>query len=425
MPPVLAAPKTLAKPTSMLRRLGPGLITGAADDDPSGIATYSQVGAQFGYGLAWTMLFSLPFMIVIQEISARIGCVTGRGIADNLRRHYRPWLGRTIVSLLLVANVINLGADVGAMGAALKLLLGGNARLYTVGFGILCIVAEIFVSYAQYAGLLKWLTLSLFAYVAVVFTAHVPWSAALLGTLVPHLTFDAGHATALVAVLGTTISPYLFFWQAGMEVEDRRQHNAGPLCLAPREAGPQLRRIRIDTVVGMAASNVIAIFIIYATAATLHVAGVTDIQTSSQAAEALRPIAGDFTFAIFAAGIIGTGLLAVPVLAGSGAYAVSETFRWREGLDRRLLQAKSFYAAIAVSTMAGVGLNFTALDPVKALYWSAVVNGVLAAPVMAAMLLIGANGRIMGRLTLSRLMLVFGWLATSVMFAASVGFFVL
>jgi len=425
MPPVLAAPKTLAKPTSMLRRLGPGLITGAADDDPSGIATYSQVGAQFGYGLAWTMLFSLPFMIVIQEISARIGCVTGRGIADNLRRHYRPWLGRTIVSLLLVANVINLGADVGAMGAALKLLLGGNARLYTVGFGILCIVTEIFVSYAQYAGLLKWLTLSLFAYVAVVFTAHVPWSAALLGTLVPHLTFDAGHATALVAVLGTTISPYLFFWQAGMEVEDRRQHNAGPLCLAPREAGPQLRRIRIDTVVGMAASNVIAIFIIYATAATLHVAGVTDIQTSSQAAEALRPIAGDFTFAIFAAGIIGTGLLAVPVLAGSGAYAVSETFRWREGLDRRLLQAKSFYAAIAVSTMAGVGLNFTALDPVKALYWSAVVNGVLAAPVMAAMLLIGANGRIMGRLTLSRLMLVFGWLATSVMFAASVGFFVL
>jgi len=258
-----------------------------------------------------------------------------------------------------------------------------------------------------------------------VFTAHVPWSAALLGTLVPHLTFDAGHATALVAVLGTTISPYLFFWQAGMEVEDRRHRNARPLCLAPREAGPQLRRIRIDTVVGMAASNVIAIFIIYATAATLHVAGVTDIQTSSQAAEALRPIAGDFTFAIFAAGIIGTGLLAVPVLAGSGAYAVSETFRWREGLDRRLLQAKSFYAAIAVSTMAGVGLNFTALDPVKALYWSAVVNGVLAAPVMVAMLLIGANGRIMGRLTLSRPMLIGGWVATLVMFAASVGFFVL
>ncbi len=425
MLPVLAAPKTLAKPTSMLRRLGPGLITGAADDDPSGIATYSQVGAQFGYGLAWTMLFSLPFMIVIQEISARIGCVTGRGIADNLRRHYRPWLVRTIVSLLLAANVINLGADVGAMGAALKLLLGGNARLYTTGFGILCIIAEIFVSYALYAGLLKWLTLSLFAYIAVVFTAHVPWSAALLGTLVPHLTFDADHATALVAVLGTTISPYLFFWQAGMEVEDRRHRNARPLCLAPGEAGPQLRRIRIDTVVGMAASNVIAIFIIYATAATLHVAGVTDIQTSSQAAEALRPIAGEFTFAIFAAGIIGTGLLAVPVLAGSGAYAVSEAFRWREGLDRRLLQAKSFYAAIAVSTMAGVGLNFTALDPVKALYWSAVVNGVLAAPVMAAMLLIGVNGRIMGRLTLSRPMLIGGWAATLVMFAASVGFFVL
>ena len=412
-------------PPSMLRRLGPGLITGAADDDPSGIATYSQVGAQFGYGLAWTMLFSLPFMIIIQEISGRIGCVTGRGISDNLRRHYSPWLARSVVLLLLVANTINLGADLGAMGAALRLLLGGSARLYTVLFGILCVVAEIFITYAVYAGLLKWLTVSLFAYVAVVFTVHVPWRQALFATVVPNLALDADHAMALVAVLGTTISPYLFFWQSALEVEDRLRRGAPPLCVTPGIATPQFKRIRTDTVAGMGVSNLIAIFIIFATSATLNASGVTDIQTSSQAANALRPIAGEFTFAVFATGIIGTGLLAVPVLAGSSAYALSEAFKWRHGLDRRLLQAKSFYATIAVSTMVGVGLNFTRLDPVKALYWSAVVNGVLAAPVMTVIMLLASNGRIMGRLTLSLPMLIGGWLATAVMLTASIGFFVL
>ncbi len=412
-------------PSSLLRRLGPGLITGAADDDPSGIATYSQVGAQFGYGLAWTMLFSLPFMIVIQEVSARIGCVTGRGIAYNLRRHYGPWLVRPVVALLLVANVINLGADLGAMGAALQLLLGGKAQLYTVGFGILCVAAEVFLSYALYARFLKWLTVSLFAYVAVALTSHVPWGRALAETVLPRLAFDSDHAMALVAVLGTTISPYLFFWQAALEVEDLTRRGAAPLCATPALAGPQLARIRADTVIGMAASNLVAVFIIYATAATLNASGVTQIQTSSQAAEALRPIAGELTFAVFAAGIIGTGLLAVPVLAGSGAYALSEAFGWREGLDRRPLQAKSFYAAIAVATMAGAGLNFTGLDPVRALYWSAVVNGVIAAPVMAAVMLVAGNGRIMGRLAVSRPIAVGGWLATAVMAAASIGFFVL
>jgi NRAMP (natural resistance-associated macrophage protein)-like metal ion transporter len=411
--------------SGMLRRLGPGLITGAADDDPSGIGTYSQVGAQFGYGLAWTMLFSLPFMMAIQLVSARIGCVTGRGIAANLRRHYAPWLVRSIVILLLAANIINLGADLGAMGAALQLLVGGNSRLYTIGLGIFCVVAEVFITYSWYAGILKWMTLFLFSYVAVVFTVHVPWSQALFATFVPHLTFDAAAATALVAVLGTTISPYLFFWQAALEVEELRRRGGQPLALAPGDAKPQFDRIRTDTVVGMVVSNLIAVFIIYATAATLHATGVTNIQTSSQAAEALRPVAGEFTFAVFAAGILGTGLLAVPVLAGSAAYAVSEAFQWREGLARRLLQAKSFYAAIAVSTMAGVGLNFTALDPVKALYWSAVVNGVLSAPVMTVVMLIASNGRIMGRLTLSRPLQVFGWLATLIMLAASIGFFVL
>ncbi len=409
----------------LVRRLGPGLITGAADDDPSGIATYSQVGAQFGYGLAWTMLFSLPLMIVIQEISGRIGAVTGRGIAENLRRHYSPWLVRSVVMLLLVANVINLGADLGAMGSALALLLGGSSRLYTFGFGAACVLAEVFLSYASYAGFLKWLTASLFAYVTVVLTVHVPWHDALFAILVPHLSFGAGEAMAVVAVLGTTISPYLFFWQAALEVEDLKARKARPLYLTPRAAKPQLARIRADTIVGMGVSNMIAVCIIYATAATLHATGVTDIQTSSQAAEALRPIAGEFTFAVFAAGILGTGLLAVPVLAGSAAYAVSEAFGWREGLDLRLSQAWWFYAAITVATIAGVGLNFTRLDPVKALYWSAVVNGVLAAPVMAAVMLVAANGRIMGRLRLPPLMLVGGWLATVVMAAATIGFFVL
>jgi NRAMP (natural resistance-associated macrophage protein)-like metal ion transporter len=424
-PPGLLAKPVVTPRVGLVRRLGPGLITGAADDDPSGIATYSQVGAQFGYGLAWTMLFSLPFMIVIQEISGRIGAVTGRGIAENLRRHYPPWLVRSVVVLLLVANVINLGADLGAMGSAVALLLGGNSRIYTAGFGVACVLAEVFLSYALYAGFLKWLTASLFAYVAVVLTVHVPWHEAVLGTLVPHLSFGAGEAMAVVAVLGTTISPYLFFWQAALEVETMKARKGRPLRLVPGAAKPQLARIRTDTVVGMGVSNVIAVCIIYATAATLHATGVTEIQTSSQAAEALRPLAGEFTFAVFAAGILGTGLLAVPVLAGSAAYAVSEAFGWREGLDLRPLQATWFYAAIAVATMAGVGLNFTRLDPVRALYWSAVVNGVLAAPVMATVMLVAANGRIMGRLTLPAPMRIGGWLATVVMGAASIGFFVL
>jgi NRAMP (natural resistance-associated macrophage protein)-like metal ion transporter len=413
------------KPAGFLASLGPGLVTGAADDDPSGIATYSQVGAQFGYGLAWTMLFSFPLMAVIQAVSARIGCVTGYGIAQNLRRHYSRWLLRGVVLLLLIANVINLGADLGAMGAALGLLIGGPELLYAVLFGFICILLETFMSYARYAATLKWATLCLFAYVAVVFAAHVPWGSALYNTFVPHLVFDAPHAMAMVALLGTTISPYLFFWQAGQEVEELHRRHVKALCIAPRDAGPELARIRTDTFVGMGISNLIALFIIFATAATLNASGVTDIQTSSQAAEALRPVAGEFTFALFAAGIIATGMLAVPVLAGSAAYAVSEFFHWTEGLDRRPREAKAFYATIALATMAGAALNFTPLDPIKALYWSAVVNGVLAAPLMAVMMVVAMNPRIMGRLTLTRPMVVVGWLATTVMTFASVAFFML
>jgi len=409
--------------TGFLANLGPGLVTGAADDDPSGIATYSQVGAQFGYGLAWTMLFSFPLMAAIQAVSARIGCVTGHGIAHNLRRHYSPWLLRAVVSLLVIANVINLGADLGAMGAALGLLIGGPERIYTVALGVVCILLETFISYASYAAVLKWATLSLFTYVGVVFAAHVPWGLALYGTFVPQFVFDTPHATALVAVLGTTISPYLFFWQAGQEVEELHRRHVKPLCITPRDAGPELSRIRNDTIFGMGISNLIALFIIFATAATLNATGVTDIQTSSQAAEALRPVAGAFTFALFAIGIISTGMLAVPVLAGSAAYGVSEVFSWREGLDHKLKEAKAFYATIAVATLLGVALNFTPIDPIKALYWSAVVNGVLAAPLMAVMMVMAMNPHIMGRLTLPRPLLVVGWVATAVMALATIGFF--
>ena len=408
-----------------LRSLGPGLVTGAADDDPSGIATYSQVGAQFGYGLAWTMLFSFPLMAAIQAISAQIGCVTGRGIASNLRRHYAPWLLRTVLLLLLVANVINLAADLGAMSAALGLLLGGPEHLYTLGFGVASLLLQVFLPYSRYAAILKWGTVSLFAYVGVVFAAHVPWGEALYGAVVPHLAFDRAHAMALVAVLGTTISPYLFFWQAGQEVEELHRRHIKPLYVMPRQAGPELARIRLDTLFGMGVSNLIALFIIMATAATLNASGVTNIETSAQAAEALRPIAGPFAFALFATGIIATGMLAVPVLAGSVAYAVSETFGWTEGLDRRPREARAFYATIAVATLGGVALNSASFDEVKALYWSAVINGVLAAPLMAVIMLVAMNRRIMGRLTLPPFLVVAGWAATAVMALATLDFVLL
>lgn len=418
-----AAPEPRAAPRqNLLQRLGPGLVTGAADDDPSGIATYSQIGAQFGYALGWTMLFSYPLMSIIQAIAARIGCVTGRGIAQNLRRHYPPWLLYGVVGLLLIANVINLGADLGAMGAALQLMIGGSHHGYTVLFGVVCILLQVLVSYQRYAAVLKFLTLTLFAYVAVVFAVHVPWDVALYSVLVPQFRLDAAHAMALVAILGTTISPYLFFWQAAQEVEELHRRVVKPLYISPREAGPELARIRTDTLIGMGVSNLIALFIIIATAATLHTHGVRDIQTSSQAAEALRPIAGVFTFALFATGIIGTGMLAVPVLAGSASYAVCEVFRWKQGLNRPLREAKAFYGVIAVATLVGVGLNFTALDPIKALYWSAVINGLLAAPLMAVMMLIAVNPRVMGRLTLPFWMIAGGWVATFVMALATLGF---
>jgi NRAMP (natural resistance-associated macrophage protein)-like metal ion transporter len=406
-----------------LGRLGPGLITGAADDDPSGIGTHSQVGAQFGYALAWTFVLSFPLMVVIQQVAAEIGRVTGAGIARNLRRHYPRPLLWTMVTLLLVANVVNLGADLSAMGASLALLAGGNAGLYTLMFGAICIGLEVALSYPRYASVLKWTTLSLFTYVAVIIVVPVPWSQALTALLVPEIEWTPAYATALVAILGTTISPYLFFWQAGQEIEEQHRHHAKPLCITPREAGSELARIRIDTLTGMGFSALVSLAIVYATAATLHVRGLTDIETSAQAAEALRPIAGSFAFGMFALGIIGTGLLAVPVLAGSAAYAVTEMVGMAGSLDAKLLDARLFYATIAVTTLAGASLSAIGIDPVQALYWAAVLNGILAVPLMAMMMLIVRNPRAMGRLTLGPLATALGWGATVVMLGATVLFF--
>jgi NRAMP (natural resistance-associated macrophage protein)-like metal ion transporter len=409
-------PVEQAPPPKLLEVLGPGLITGASDDDPSGIATYSQVGAQFGYGLVWTLLFSYPLMTAIQEISARIGRVTGYGIAGNLRRHYPRWLSTSVVALLTIANVINLGADLGAMGAALKLLIAGPALLYVCLFGVLSIGLEVFTRYARYVSVLKWLCLSLFSYVICAFVVKVPWREVGWATICPPLSASRDYLVAIVAVMGTTISPYLFFWQAEQEVEDQRERRgAHPLTHAPWEASSEFTRIRIDTYLGMALSNVIAFFIVVTTAATLHTHGMTDIQTSAQAAEALRAVAGPFTFAIFAAGIIGTGLLTVPVLAGSAAYAVGELFSWRVGLARLPLRAKAFYGVIAAATLIGVGLNFTAIDPVKALYWSAVLNGVVAVPVMIVMMHLSTRTGIMSGFTLPLPLRVLGTLATVTM----------
>jgi NRAMP (natural resistance-associated macrophage protein)-like metal ion transporter len=405
----------------LLGRLGPGLITGASDDDPSGIATYSQAGAQFGYSMCWVMLFCFPLMVAIQEISARIGRVTGQGIAGNIRAHYPRWLLYGIVGLLLVANTINLGADLGAMAAALKLLIGGPAALYVVGFAVFCVWLEVFSRYDRYVSILKWTSLVLLAYVAVALAVEVPWRQVLYHTFVPNFSLSKDYVVTVVAVLGTTITPYCFFWQASQEAEDERVDPAAHTLLeAPSEAPVEIRRMRFDTYVGMGYSNVISLFIIVSTAATLNAHGITDIQTSAQAAEALRPIAGVFTFALFAAGIIGIGLLAVPVLAGSGAYALGEALGWTTGLDRKPLDAKAFYGTIAVSTLIGIFINFVGIDPIKALFWSAVINGVVAVPLMVIIMFLAMRGDVMGLFVLPRALWAMGWLCTLTM-AVAVG----
>jgi len=409
----------------VLAVLGPGLITGASDDDPSGIATYSQAGAQFGYSMTWVMLFTWPLMAAIQEISARIGRVTGKGIAANLREHYPAALLRPIVTLLLVANFINLGADLGAMGDALRLLIGGPRGFYVILFAAACTTLEIFSSYQAYVKFLKWTTLTLFAYVATALIVRVPWGEVAYNTFVPQVSWEPDYIVVIVAVLGTTISPYLFFWQASEEAEDERVNSTEhSLIEHPEEAPRQIRRIEIDTYLGMGLSNLVAFFIMVTTAATLHANGVTDVQTSEQAAEALRPIAGEFAFIIFALGILGTGLLAVPVLAGSSAYALAEAMQWEAGLSRSPQEAKQFYATIVAGTLIGVGINFINLDPIKALFWSAVINGIVAVPLMVVMMLMTMQPKVMGRFTLPRWLWAIGWLSTAAMAVAVVMMFV-
>lgn len=405
--------------TGLFTRLGPGLITGASDDDPSGIATYAQAGAQFGLSMCWVMLFSFPLMSAIQEISARIGRVTGHGIAGNIRFHYPAWLLHGIVALLLIANIINLGADLGAMGDSLSLLIAGPAQLYVVCFATFCAVLEVFSSYERYVRVLKWTSVSLFAYVAVAFAVHVPWHLVLFHTFVPSFVWRKDYIVAIVAVLGTTITPYCFFWQSSQEAEDERIDPHGHTLLdAPDEAPAQLGRLRLDTYVGMGYSNLISLFIIVATAVTLNAHGITNITTSAQAVEALRPISGPFAALVFTAGIIGIGLLAVPVLAGSGAYALGEALGWPTGLGRRPLDAKAFYGAIVVSTLLGVAINFTRLDPIMALFWAAVLNGIVAVPLMVVMMVMARDPRVMGRFVLPRPLWAMGWICTLTMLAA-------
>lgn len=411
---------------SWVKKLGPGLITGAADDDPSGIATYSQAGAQFGFGMLWTLLFTYPLMVGIQIVSARIGRVTGHGLATNIRRHYPAPLLYFIVGLLLIANTINIAADVAAMGDAVKLVVGGPAHLYAIGFGVVSVLLQVLIPYTRYVRVLKWLTLALLAYVGTVFVVHIPWTQFLTKSLVfPALPWKPKYITTIVAVFGTTISPYLFFWQASQEVEDlRADPNAHALKHAPKEARAGFTRIKVDTYIGMAFSNLVAFFIMLTTAVTLNTHGITDIQSSAQAALALRPIAGEFAFILFSLGIIGTGMLAIPVLAGSAAYAISGAFKWRNSLEDEPAMAPRFYGIIVVATLLGVALVFAPIDPIKALYWSAVVNGIISVPIMAVMMLMAARSDIMGRLVVHRRLKVLGWLCTIVMAVAVISMFV-
>ncbi|ACA21164.1 natural resistance-associated macrophage protein [Methylobacterium sp. 4-46] len=408
----------------LLRVLGPGLITGASDDDPSGIATYAQAGAAYGYGFGWTLLYSYPLMAAVQMISARIGRTTGHGIAGVLQRHAPAGLLRVTVTLLVIANTVNLGADLGAMADAATLLLPGAPRwLLVLLFAGICVVLQMLLAYSRYVAVLKWLTLALFAYFAALATTRVDWRAFALGTLLPRIGLDREALTTVVAIFGTTISPYLFFWQSSQEAEDLHVHpRRRELIHAPEQGRTALHRIEVDTLAGMAVSNLVALAILGTAAAALHAHGTVDIRTSAEAAAALRPIAGPFAETVFALGVVGVGLLAVPVLAGSSAYAVGEAWRWPVGYARRVQEAKAFYGVVGLATLVGMLISLTpSLDPVRALFWSAVLNGVVAVPVMAVMMWVAARPEVMGRFAVTGWLKGLGWLATAVMAVAVVG----
>jgi NRAMP (natural resistance-associated macrophage protein)-like metal ion transporter len=408
-----------------LARVGPGLITGVADDDPSGIATYSQAGAQFGFAMLWTMPLTFPLMAAVQSMCARIGRVTGKGLAANIKTALPPIVLQGVVLLLLIANVLNIAADVAAMGETAELVTGIDRHPLTLVFVLVTVVLQVFVPYHRYVYFLKWLTLSLLSYVAVLFTVHVPWGEVLLGTVWPKLTLDAEAATVVVGVFGTTISPYLFFWQASEEVEEMQKgrRRAAPLTRDRRAASRELRRIGWDTWSGMFYSNITAYFIILATAVTLNRAGVTDIETAAQAASALRPLAGDFAFILFALGILGVGLIGVPVLAGSGAYALCEAMGWKWGLERRATDARGFYGVIAASVLLGLVIQYSPISPMKALFWSAVINGIVAVPLLAVIVILVSKKSVMGDYTASRPIIVLGWTTTIIMGIAAVRMF--
>ncbi len=407
-----------------LARIGPGLITGVADDDPSGIATYSQAGAQFGLNMLWTMPVAFPLMAAIQSICARIGRVTGKGLAANIKATLPPFVLQGVVIFLLIANTLNIAADVAAMGETAELVTGFNRHAMTVLFVLLTLLLQICVPYHRYVYFLKWLTLSLLSYVAVLFTVHVPWGEVALRTFWPKFTLDADAATVIVGLFGTTISPYLFFWQASEEVEEMQREERDPPLLRDRaSAKPELRRIAWDTWSGMFYSNITAYFIILATAVSLNAAGVTDIETAAQAASALRPLAGDFAFILFALGILGVGSIGVPVLAGSGAYALCEAMGWKWGLERKATDARGFYGVIAVSVLLALVIQYSPISPMKALFWSAVINGIVAAPLMAVIMVLVARRSVMGPYKASWPIIILGWIATAVMGAAALRMF--
>jgi Mn2+/Fe2+ NRAMP family transporter len=407
-----------------LSRVGPGFITGVADDDPSGIATYSQAGAQFGLDMLWTMPLSFPLMAAVQSMCARIGRVTGRGLAANMAAVFPAPLVHAAVLLLLLANTLNIAADIAAMGETAELVLGGDRHLMTVLFALAALSAQVFVPYHRYVFVLRWLTVSLLAYAAVLFTVHVPWHRVLWHTLWPDFVPDRSAATVIVAVFGTTISPYLFFWQASEEVEDMVRPRAAPLLRDARPAGRELRRIRWDTWSGMFYSNLTAYFIILATALTLHAAGLTRIETAAQAASALRPLAGDFAFELFALGILGVGMIGVPVLAGSGAYAVAEVMHWKWGLERRPGDARGFYGVIAVSVLAALVIQYLPVSPMRALFWSAVINGVVSVPLIVMVVILASRRSVLGQYRASRTAIALGCVAAAVMGVAAVRMFI-
>jgi len=404
-----------------LKQVGPGLITGVADDDPSGIATYSQAGAQFGLDMLWTMPLAFPLMAAIQSMCGRIGRVTGKGLAANIKENFPLPVLIGLVILLLLANIINISADIAAMGEAAELVTGMSRHGMTVLFVLATLILQVFVPYHRYVFFLKWLTLSLIAYVLVLFVVHVPWKEVLLRTFLPRLSFDTDTATTIVAIFGTTISPYLFFWQASEEVEDmHNRKNERLLSEDAIEAKKEIDRIGWDTWNGMFYSDIVAYFIILSTAVTLHAAGITDIQTAAQAAAALKPLAGDFASLLFALGILGVGLIGVPVLAGSGAYALCEALDWNWGLERTAVEARGFYGVITISVLAAILIQYSPIPPMKALFWSAVINGVVAVPLMVAVILLASRRKVMGAYTANPVIVAIGWLTTVVMAAAAI-----